>query len=72
VHQHFQLYDYTSRELCVFQASVDIWLSVWTKAEAEAHEPAMQYYMTVYVGLGMASVTNYFLRRLVLLAFLAT
>jgi hypothetical protein len=50
-----------------FQASLDIWLSVWTKAEAETHEPSMEYYMSVYVALGLAAVANYFLRRLALI-----
>ena len=48
------------------QASQDIWLSVWTRAEAVVTDPSMRFYMSVYIAIGMGGIAIGFVRGIVL------
>ena len=49
------------------QASQEIWLSVWTRAEKVVVDPSMRYYMSVYVAIGMGGIAIGFVRGIFLL-----
>ena len=49
------------------QASQDIWLSVWTRAEAVVADPSMRFYMSVYIAIGMGGIAIGFVRGIVLI-----
>ena len=48
------------------QASQEIWLAVWTRAEKVVVDPSMRYYMSVYIAIGMGGIAIGFVRGIVL------